>query len=106
MHARSSDASDVPPANKPIVETLVGAVARLEGVDPVDLSEPVFAFVDPDALDSLVTSAAAGTDLSLTFEAWGHDIVIDGDGTVRIDGEIRSRAPLESAAETGRGTHG
>lgn len=100
MRSSFSDTSDVTAANKPVVETVVSTVARIEGVDPVDLSEPVFTFVDPDALDALVSSAPTGTDLSVTFEAWGHEITVAGDGRVRVDGEVRDRAPVESAART------
>jgi hypothetical protein len=100
-----SDTSDVTSANKPIVEAVVNAVARVEGVDPVDLSEPVFAFVDPDALETLVVSASAETDLSVAFEAWDHEIRIGGDGTIRIDGEVRDQARFQDTVRAGRGTH-
>lgn len=105
MRASISDTSGVPSASKPVVETIVSAVARVEGVDPVDLSEPVFAFVDPDALDALVASARPDTDLSVTFEAWGHEIGIEGDGTIRVDGEIQSRSAPEGVTGIRQGTH-
>jgi len=105
MRASFSDTTDVTSASKPVVETIVTEVARIESVDPVDLSEPVFRFVDPDALDALVASARADTDLSVTFEAWGHEIGIDGDGTIRIDGEIQARSAFESVAGITHGSH-
>ena len=106
MRASFSDTSGVTQANKPVVETVISAVARIEGVDPVDLSEPVFAFVDPDALDTLVTSSPTESNLSVTFEAWGHEIAIGGDGTIRIDGEVREQVTFENTAAAGRGSHG
>ncbi|SEO61310.1 hypothetical protein SAMN05216388_101580 [Halorientalis persicus] len=106
MRASFSDTSGVTQATKPIVEAVVTAVARIEGVDPVDLSEPVFAFVDPDALDTLVTSSPAESNLSVTFEAWGHEIAIGGDGTIRIDGELRDQATFENTGAVGRGNRG
>lgn len=105
MRASFSDSNDVTQTSKPVVETIVTAVARVESVDPVDLSEPVFRFVDPDALDALVASAPADTDLSVTFEAWDHEIEIDGDGTIRIDGEVQSRSAFDSVAGVTRGSH-
>ncbi|WP_424018975.1 HalOD1 output domain-containing protein [Halorientalis pallida] len=105
MRASFSDTSGVPGSNKPIVESVVNAVARVEGVDPVDLSEPVFAFVDPDALDALVASSQSGTGLTVVFEAWGHEIVIEGDGTITVDGEPQDQATFEGVARTGPGNH-
>ncbi|RXK49077.1 HalOD1 output domain-containing protein [Halorientalis pallida] len=93
-------------ANKPVVEAIVNAVARAEGVEPVDLSEPVFAFVDPDALDRLVTSASAQTALSVSFEAWGHEIGITADGAVTVDGEVQDQLAFEVAPRTERGIDG
>lgn len=105
MCASLSDTNEGTHTSKPVVETVVNAIARIEGIDPVDLSDPVFAFVDPDALDRLVASAPAETDLSVAFEAWGHEIVIAGDGTIRIDGEVRDQASAGGVTGTRRGIH-
>lgn len=102
MRASFSDTSGVTRASKPVVETVVEAVARVEDVEPLDLSEPVFTFLDPDALDALVTSVSAETDLTVAFEAWEHEIVIDSDGTVRIDDEVRAQIAFEETPPTGQ----
>lgn len=98
MRASLSDTRGVQRANKPIVEAVVRAVATVEGVDPVDLSDPVFAFIDPDALDAVVTSAGGASDLTVSFQAWEHEIVVTGDGAVLVDGEVRERAPIRHGA--------
>jgi hypothetical protein len=101
MPVSLSDTSDVTAASKPVVETVVNTVARVEGVDPVDLSEPVFAFVDPDALDALVSSTSGDSGLTISFEAWNHEITVTGTGDVRVDGETRDRVQLGGEASAG-----
>lgn len=64
-----------------VVETV--AVARNEG--PLSLPQ-LFARIDPDALDALVTSAATPTDegLRISFSYADHDVTVGADGGVAV----------------------
>ncbi len=64
-----------------VVETV--AVARNE--DPLSLP-PLYARIDPDALDALVTSAATPTDdgLRISFSYADHDVTVGSDGGVAV----------------------
>ncbi len=74
-------------SNQP-TDAVVQAVATVEGVEPVDLDIPLFTVIDPDALDSLFESPS--DDLGVTFRYHGHEIELDSDLTVTVDGtEIR-----------------
>ncbi len=50
------------------------AVADATGRDPLDLSPPLHAFVDPDALDAL-----AADDHRVAFDAYGRRVVVEDD---------------------------
>lgn len=91
-----SMASMEPPAARELSpsESVVEAVAAREGVDPVDLDIPLFEALDPDALDTLVRSASAGTDQSsvrVEFTYRGYEVTVTEDGAVEVS---RSRAPI------------
>ncbi len=100
MRASLIDTSELEQPTESIAQRIVEAVATFENVDPIDLSEPVFEFIDPDALDAVVASATADTNLSITFEAWGHDIGVSGDGDVSIDGEVRDSVTTPEGTDT------
>lgn len=62
--------------------SIVSAVARREGVDPTEL--PVlYDVIDPSQLEALIESA--DDPISVEFDYCGYTVVVDGDGTVRID---------------------
>lgn len=61
--------------------SVIEAVASAEGVDPVELSEPLFAAVEPDALDRLFR---AGTGC-VTFQYLGYEVTAHGDGEVTVE---------------------
>ncbi|WP_255169854.1 HalOD1 output domain-containing protein [Natrononativus amylolyticus] len=59
---------------------IIDALASLEDVKPVDLpsvlDDPLYDFIDPEALDVLVTDKGA---ISISFTIADYDIQIDGD---------------------------
>ncbi|WP_290819322.1 HalOD1 output domain-containing protein [Halovivax sp.] len=63
---------------------IVEAVAEREGTDPLELTEPLYDAVDPDALDALFEGLA--DDASLTFAYHGYRITVDGAGEIVLDG--------------------
>ncbi|MHB9287038.1 HalOD1 output domain-containing protein [Halobacteriales archaeon Cl-PHB] len=60
---------------------VVRAVADREGVDPIDLEQPLYAVVDSEALDDLFSTAEG----SVTFEYHGYVVTAHSDGTVDLD---------------------
>jgi len=61
------------------------AVAAVRGVDPIDLTVPLYESIDPDVLDELFESACV-EELSITFDYHGHEVRITEDMTVAVDG--------------------
>lgn len=73
-------------ADDPVSHTVVQAVATATGRDPTDLP-PLYAAIDPDALDTLVSSLTAGTNRQrahVTFSYAGSQIIVDGHGEVHV----------------------
>lgn len=68
--------------SEPISMAIVSTVAAASGTDSRD-SPPLYAAVDPDALDDLV-SAANGTDLRITFTYNEYRVAVDGDGHIAV----------------------
>lgn len=67
---------------------VVTAVADREGVDPVELTTPLYEAVDPDALDSLFRYGQA-TPVSCTFSYCGYHVEITpGREVVVHDGPV------------------
>ncbi|RQG89263.1 hypothetical protein EA462_10485 [Natrarchaeobius halalkaliphilus] len=67
---------------------IVDAVATRRGVDPLSLP-PLYRYVDPDALDRLITDVPrSATPFRLEFTYDGHDVVVEraADLTVAVDG--------------------
>lgn len=78
-----------PPADEPLSIRVVRAIAAHDGVDPVDLSPPLYASIDPAALDSLfepTSPARPGERVgSLTFDYDGKQVTVGADGEITID---------------------
>ena len=62
---------------------VIEAVAAAEGCDPQDLASPLYAHVDPDALDSFVDSPA---ETCVRFQYHGYQVRVEGDGGVTVVG--------------------
>lgn len=85
------------PAGDSASEAVLEAVGAAAGVDPIEL-EPLYAVIDPDALDALCTHArrtAENRSHSLRFSYGGFDV------DVRTDGRIRVSDPSVSGAVAG-----
>lgn len=66
-----------------LCRVLAEAVADGTGTDPATMSPPLYSAVDLEALAALVDSAA---DVTVTFAYEGHEVVVLGDGSIRVDG--------------------
>lgn len=64
---------------------IVETIARLEDVDPVDLSPQLYQVVDPDALEAILEADS----LQITFTFDGYRVTVQSDGRIQAD-------PLES----------
>ncbi|MWV64819.1 hypothetical protein GRS48_08285 [Halorubrum sp. JWXQ-INN 858] len=67
-------------------QAVVEAVAEREGVDPTDLTVPLYDAVDPEALDAVVQEALKYDDPSfrIEFRYYGYTISVSADGSVEV----------------------
>lgn len=68
------------------VGVIVDAVAEIDEVDPTELAS-LSTRMDPEALDALLTSAAAapgGDSVAVEFSCWGYRITVGPDEAVIV----------------------
>ncbi|MXR40875.1 hypothetical protein GRX01_05910 [Halobaculum sp. WSA2] len=91
----ATGATDPTPADEPSADAIVddspisavvGAVAAVDDVDPLKLNATLQRAVDADALASLARHD--GTDWRLEFPVGDHEVAVEGDGTVVVDGRV------------------
>lgn len=61
---------------------VVASVAAREGVQPAELPSPLYAAIDPEALDALVPTLTG--DGTVIFEYLGYDVLVTGAGDVAV----------------------
>ena len=88
-----------------MLSTKVSAeIAAREGVDPLQLDEPLYDAVDVGALERLVETADRGADAAfeVTFSYYGYDVAVDGAGEVTVSGgpSAAADAGAESADQS------
>ncbi|WP_252699659.1 HalOD1 output domain-containing protein [Natronosalvus vescus] len=68
-------------------QSVVEAVAEAEGVDPLELSPPLYDVIDPDALDQVFapTSMESRMEGEVTFSYNGYEVTVCGDGYVTVE---------------------
>lgn len=71
--------------SEPISQSVVDAVAGAEGVDPLDLEDPLYEVVDPDALDALFQSESAAVEGHVEFRYYGYEVTVTGSGHVSLE---------------------
>lgn len=71
---------------------VVGAVSAVVGADPTELA-PLYATVDPDALDALVGGRHPSGHVSVSFTLAGHDVTLSAGRVV-----VRPTGPVETDA--------
>ena len=67
-------------SDQPVSMAVIEAVAEAEGVDPVDLREPLFDVIDPDALEILFRDGTG----YVVFEYHGYEVAVDSDRNVDV----------------------
>lgn len=75
---------------------VITEVAAREGVDPLELEEPLYEIVDVSALEKMVESASGqeGT-FEVSFSYYGYDVSVDGVGDVTVT----EQATVEESSE-------
>ena len=74
---KQSDRMDAPH------EQVLWAVADAENITPIELRDPLYEAIDPDALDRLLETGT--DDVTVTFEYCGYSVTVRGDETVRLE---------------------
>lgn len=64
---------------------VIETIASVTDSDPLTMNPPLYDVIDTDALDSLYSN---GADVSVAFEYDGHEVHIDTDRTITVDGEV------------------
>lgn len=73
--------------NEPASSTVIRAIADYHGIDPIDLDQPLYDAIDPEALDALVNNATrnpAPSEFSIQFTYYGCMVDVSNDGSVEI----------------------
>lgn len=81
MKTASSIALQDTTANE-ISQQVIEAVATKEGEHPVELEQPLYDAVDPDALDVLFSGPKQPETVRFTY--LGYEVLIRGDGTIDV----------------------
>lgn len=64
-----------------VSSAVITAVAEREGVDPIELNQPLYDVIDPDALDALFQIESG----VFSFVYYGYRVTVDYSGTVSLD---------------------
>ncbi|MDZ5810964.1 HalOD1 output domain-containing protein [Halorubrum sp. AD140] len=67
---------------------IVGKIADREGVDPVELTPPLFEAIDPDALGEIAAAppTAGQTEVRVTFPYNGYEVTVGPDDVKVVSG--------------------
>lgn len=69
-----------------VSQSVVEAIAEAEGVDPTEVTPPLYSAIDPTALDEIFTSTPTtgreGGRVVFTYE--GYEVTVSGDGYVSV----------------------
>ena len=71
------------PPESTLSEAVLRKVADREGIDPQQLTAPLYDVLDSGALDNLFNDGSG----EVTFEYLGYTVTVDHAGTVTLDGE-------------------
>lgn len=84
-------------------QAIIEAIAAREGVDVTDVEppayEPLYAVVNPEALDRLFEPTAGPTTARVVLEYEGYEITVFGDGRVDVSDRSVTDDSLEYSLE-------
>ncbi|WP_336343504.1 HalOD1 output domain-containing protein [Halalkalicoccus ordinarius] len=64
-------------------ERILRTIAGVEGMDPIELTPPLYSVVDPEALDAFVESLGERSGW-IEFDYRGYQVTVDGAGGVSV----------------------
>lgn len=77
--------TDSTPDDVPASRAVVEAVAVAEGVDPTELSPPLYTAIDPDVLDELFSRDSGGERAGqLVFEYLDYEVTVRAPDEVQV----------------------
>ena len=68
-------------SEQPLSTAVVDAVAAREGIDPVELPEPLYHAVNTEALDSLFSDTTG----RVTFHYLGYEVTVESSGDIALE---------------------
>ncbi|KTG09435.1 hypothetical protein AUR64_16795 [Haloprofundus marisrubri] len=76
--------------DQPTSEAVVLAIAEAEGCDALDLDEPLYNWVDPDALDSVfrLPREELPADRVFSFRAYGREVTVIDTRAVHVSSPL------------------
>lgn len=96
----ATQSPSIPAGDEPLSVTVVRAIAAHEGVDPMDLSPPLFRSLDPAALDSLFEPTTGGVRSgSVAFTYDGKRVTVESSGEVTVESATSSNNYTPSDSE-------
>lgn len=87
MSASVDESGNSVTADRAVSEAIIEAVAAVDGDDPLDMTPPLAAAIDADAIDALYESASGDATLAIDVRIWDHAVRVGPDGRVFVDGE-------------------
>ncbi|ELY67930.1 HalOD1 output domain-containing protein [Natrinema versiforme] len=89
-------------AQTPVSIRVVEAVAKRDGIDPLEVSPPLHDAIDSTALDNLFAPTRSGTrDAgSVSFTYRGHGVRVESDGRIEFDSETERDSGVRSETES------
>lgn len=82
MAIKLEPGSETPPST-----AIIESIAEHEGLDPLDLDQPLAEVIDTDALDSIIGDGVAGhasSEVAIQFSYNGCRVHVSGDGSVEV----------------------
>lgn len=73
----------------PVVSELFEAIADVKDVESGELGDPLYEYIDPDAIQLLASNETAKWTLS--FELPDHTVTITSTGLILVDGDQQAR---------------
>ncbi|WP_436927181.1 HalOD1 output domain-containing protein [Halosimplex amylolyticum] len=63
---------------------VIESLAEAKGVTPIDIEQPLYDVVDPDALDRLFTDGESSVSGRVVFDFDAHEITVHSDGDILV----------------------
>lgn len=85
------------PPRRDVIVAIAEAIAEVDGCEPHRLGYSLGDHIDTDAVERL--AEMDNREWELTFSLPDHEVTLDGDGTVALDGEVVHRLQADVPPE-------